>query len=100
MEELGIQQLTSAQIEKLCTVAELAARGYVHSRVAKRNIETLNTGVEIEGTSPVSLIVDVSLVLSSSMKGVDVQGLADEAVKEAFESAEKYLRELACHSQK
>jgi hypothetical protein len=34
------------------------------------------------------------------MKDFDVQRLVDQAVKEAFESAEKYLRGLVCRSQK
>jgi hypothetical protein len=34
------------------------------------------------------------------MKNLDAQMLAKEAVEEAFKSAEKYLREIACRSQK
>jgi hypothetical protein len=34
------------------------------------------------------------------MKDFDIQRLADEAVKEAFSAAEKYLEELKCRLQK
>ena len=99
MEELGISELTSEQVEELCTIAEENAREYVLSKISPKDIETLNVCAEVEGTKPVKLTIDVDIALSSSMKDCDVQKLADEAVKYAFNSAEKYLRELACSSQ-
>jgi len=100
VEELDIPELTSEQIEELCAAAEEAAREYVLSRVPSKRIETLNIGVEAEGTKPVNLIVDIDIVLSPLMENFDVQKLVNEAVKQAFASAEKYLRELKCHSKK
>ncbi len=100
VEELGIPELTSEQIEELCSIAEKTAREYVLSKVQPKRIEALNISVETEGTKPVTLTVDVNVSLSPLMKNFDVQKLVDEAVKEAFASAEKYLRELKCHSQK
>lgn len=99
MEELGISELTSEQVEELCAIAEENAREYVLSKISPRDIDTLNVCAEVEGTKPVKLAIDVDIALSSSMKDCDVQKLADEAVKYAFNSAEKYLRELACSSQ-
>jgi hypothetical protein len=100
MEALGIPELTSEQIEELCLIAEKAAREHVLSRVPSKKIETLDISAEAEGTKPVALKVDVAVTLSPSMKDFDVQKLADEAVRQAFISAEKQLREIACHSQK
>lgn len=103
MEELGIQELTSEQMEELCSIAEKAAREYVTSKVSPKRIEALNVTVEAEGTKPVTLTVEVDVSLSPLMKDFNVQKLVDEAVKEAFASAEKYLkdlRELMCHSKK
>ncbi|MEM3696806.1 MAG: DUF3194 domain-containing protein [Candidatus Bathyarchaeia archaeon] len=97
---MDIPELTSEQIEELCTVAENAAREYVTSRVPSKRIETLNISVEVEGTKPVTVTIDVDVVLSPLMKDFDVKGLAEEAVKEAFVSVDKYLRALKCHSQK
>jgi len=99
LEHIGIPELTSEQTEQLCVIAEEAARKYVYSQISKKNIEALNISVELEGTKPVTLTVDVDIDLSPSMENL-AQKLADEAMKEAFSSSEKYLRELACRSQK
>lgn len=98
MKEIGLPELTPEQIEELCSIAEEAAREYILSRVPSKRVETLNISadVEIEGEKPLTLSVDVELTLSPLMRDCDVQKLADEAVKEAFTSAEKYLRELKC----
>lgn len=100
MEALGIPELTSEQIEELCLIAEKAAREHVLSKVPSKKIETLDISAEAEGARPVALRIDVAVTLSPSMKSFDVQKLVDEAVREAFISAEKHLRETACHSQK
>ena len=100
MEELGLPELTSEQIEELCSIAEEAAREYVLSKVPSKRIETLNISVEAEGTKPVMLTVEIDIALSPLMKDFDVQKLVDEAVAEAFISGKKYLRELKCHSKK
>ncbi len=99
MKHIGIPELTSEQTEQLCIIAEEAARKYVHLQISKKNIEALNISVELEGTKPVTLTVDVDIDLPPSMRNL-AQKLADKAIKEAFNSAEKYLRELACLSQK
>ena len=100
MEELGLPELTTEQIEELCSITEEAAREYVLSKVPSKRIETLNISVEVEGTKPVTLTVEIDIALSPLMKDFDVQKLVDEAVNEAFTSAKKYLRELKCHSKK
>jgi len=100
VEELGLPELTTEQIEELCSITEEAAREYVLSKVPSKRIETLNISVEVEGTKPVTLTVEIDVALSPLMKYFDVQKLVDEAVNEAFTSAKKYLRELKCHSKK
>ncbi|MEM3730626.1 MAG: DUF3194 domain-containing protein [Candidatus Bathyarchaeia archaeon] len=100
MEDLGIPELTSEQIEELCTVVEEAARKYILSKVPSKRIETLNISVEAEGVKPVTISVDVDIALSPLMGDFNVEKLADEAVKEAFEHAKKYLMGLACRSRK
>jgi hypothetical protein len=100
VEEIGLPELTSEQIEELCLIAETAAREYVLSKVPAKQIETLNISVEAEATKPLTLTVEVDIVLSPLMKNFDARKLSDEAMREAFASAEKYLRELKCQSQK
>jgi hypothetical protein len=100
LEEIGLPELTPEQVEELCSIAEEAAREYVLSKVPPKHVETLNISVETDGEKPLTLTVDVEIVLSPLMQEYDVQRLADEAVKEAFRSADKYLRELKCRLQK
>jgi len=100
VEELGLPELTSGQIEKLCVIAEEAARRYVLSKISAKQIETHNISAGVEGTNPVTLTVDVDIMLIPSANSSGVQNLADEAVKEAFVAAEKYLEKLKCRSPK
>jgi len=99
VEQLGLPELTSDQMEKLCSIAEIAARKHILSKVPSKKIENLNISAEAEGEKPVRLTVDIDIVLSPRTESFNLKKLTDEAVKEAFASAEKYLRELACHSQ-
>jgi hypothetical protein len=100
VEELGLPKLTTEQIEELCSTAEKAAREYALSKVPPKRIETLNISVEAKGTEPMTLTVEIDIALSPSMKDFDAQKLVDEAVKEAFTSAKKYLKEQKCHLKK
>ena len=90
--------LTDEQVEKLCTIAEETARKHVLSKVRSSRIERLNVSVEAEGTKPITITIDVDVVLSQQIDGFNAQRLANEAVKSAFTSAEKYMREQTCHS--
>ncbi|MEM2419423.1 MAG: DUF3194 domain-containing protein [Candidatus Bathyarchaeia archaeon] len=98
MEELGLPELTPEQVEELCSTTEEAAREYILSKVPPKRVETLNISadVEAENGKPLTLTVEVELTLSPLMRDFDVQKLVDEAVKEAFAKAERYLRELKC----
>jgi hypothetical protein len=99
VEKLGIPELSSKQVERLCAISEENARKYVLSQIAPKSIAALNICAEVEGTKPVKLSIDIEMVLSPSTKDCDAQKTANEAVKYAFNSAEEYLRELACNSQ-
>jgi hypothetical protein len=94
VEELGLPDLTTEQIETLCSTAEGAARKHVLSKVPSKMVETLNISVEADGTKPVNLTVEIDLVLSPKMKNFDADALAKEAVKEALKESENYLRKL------
>ena len=94
VEELGIPELTTEQIEILCATAENAARQYILSKVLPKMVERMNISVEAEGAKPINLIVEVDLALSSQTSGSNPQALSAEAVEEAFKAGEKYLRKL------
>lgn len=100
MEDLGIPELTDEQIEELCALAEETARNYVLSNLPSKGIKMLSASAEAEGIKPLTLTVDVDVTLTKVVKDYDVQTLVEEAVKEAFRAAEKYLREIKCHLQK
>jgi hypothetical protein len=100
VEELGLPDLTDEQIEKVCSIAEEAARKLVLAQVPPKKVDALNISAEAEGTKPLRLTVDVNVQLSSSVKDFDVQQLCDDAVKQAFAAANEYLKGLACHSRK
>jgi hypothetical protein len=92
--ELGIPELTTEQIEELCSTAENSARKFILSKVSQKQVDKLNISVEAEGAKTVSLTVEVDLELTPETQGVDQKKLADEAVKAAFEAIESYLRQL------
>jgi len=100
LEEIGIPELTSEQLEKLCEIAEKTARNYVYSKVSPRQVSTLDITVDTEGAKPVTVSVDVELTLSSSLKDYDAEKLAEEATSKAFQAIKEYLSELACKSTK
>lgn len=98
--DLGIPELTLDQVAELCEDAEKAARNYVLSQVSTSRIIDLDVTVDAQGTKPITVDVDVSIVLSPLMKDFDVESLTKEATKQAFEHIEEYLRDLKCKSKK
>ena len=94
MQELGLPELSTEQMEQLCSVAEEAAREYILSKVSKKDADRLAVIVEAEGTKPLNLHVEIELVLSSNSAKVDSTVIVNEAVKEAFKAGETFLRKL------
>jgi hypothetical protein len=92
VETQRIPELTTEQIETLCSTAETAARKHILSKVPSKMIEKLNISVEAEGTKPLNLTVEIDAALSPQMKDFDLDTLVGEAVKEALSASEKYLR--------
>ena len=100
LEEVGIPELTSKQIEEIGKVAEEEVRKYVFSRVPQKQIERLDIVVEVEGARPILLTVNVDVKLSSRIKNIDEQRLADEAADSGLNVAREFLRKLVCQLQK
>jgi post-segregation antitoxin (ccd killing protein) len=92
--ELGIPELSTEQIEALCSKAENAARKHVLSKVSSKMIDRLDISVEAEGSKPVNVTVEINLTLTAEAKGVDAQALVEEATEEAHKASENYLRKL------
>ncbi len=100
MAEIGITELTLEQIEELCERAEQVARDYVLSIISRSRIAALDISVVAEGTKPITVEVEVIVVLSPLMKNFDVAALTKEATNHAFAIIEEYLREPKCKSHK
>lgn len=92
--DLGLPELTSEQIEEVCTTAEVAARKWIFSQINQKQVYSLNISVEAEGTKPVNFTVEVDLELEPQATCVDEKKLADEAVQKAFEAIETCLKRL------
>jgi hypothetical protein len=92
--ELGIPELSTEQIETLCSKAEDAARKHILSKVSSKMVDRLDISVEAEGSKPVNVTVEINLTLTPEAKGVDAQALVKEAANEAHKASEKYLRKL------
>ena len=100
MEEIGIPELTSEQLEKMCELGEKTARDHVLSNVSSREISELSITVSVEGTKPVTVYVDIEIGLLPIRGDYYSEKLAKEANQKAFESIKEYLSELACKSTK
>ena len=113
VEKHGIPELTTEQIEDLCSNAEEVARKYILAKVPLKFVEKLDISVEAEGDKPLNLTVDVDLLLSKQVDEVDVKQLVGEALvnlinqqedmivcakagsaKEAMKASEDHLRNL------
>ncbi|MGA3059280.1 MAG: DUF3194 domain-containing protein [Candidatus Bathyarchaeia archaeon] len=94
MVELGIPELTTEQIETLCSTTENAARKYVLSKVYSKMVAKLDIFVEATGSRPVSVSVEIDLELTLAAKNIDAQMLVKEAINVAHKASENYLRKI------
>ena len=94
MVELGLPELTTAQIETLCETAEKAARKYIQNRINSKQIDCLDITVEAQGTKPVDLNVEVNLTIATDAKNIDANAIVKEAVAQAHLASENFLRAL------
>ncbi len=94
MGELGFPELSTEQIELLCQTAEDSARKFILSKVSSKDVDRLDIAVEVEGTKPVNVTVEIDLLLSKLIKGVKAEALVEAAIKEAHRATENFLRNL------
>jgi hypothetical protein len=92
--ELGFPELTTEQIENLCSTAENAARKYILSKVSNKDIDRLDISVEANGSKPVNVTVEIDLILASQTKNVDAETLVKEAINEGHKATENFLRKV------
>ncbi len=93
MDELGFPELSTEQIELLCQTAEDAARKSILSKVSNKDIDRLDIAVEVEGTKPVNVTVEINLLLAKTA-GTAAEPVVTAAVAEAHKATETFLRKL------
>jgi len=94
VEKLGLPELTTNKLELLSEVVETVAKKHVFSKISSKLVETLDIIVETSGEKPVTVAVEVILILSPRVTTVNADSLAKEAVKEAIKTSRAYLRNL------
>ena len=94
MGELGFPELSTEQIELLCQTTEDTARKFILSKVSAKDVDRLDIAVEVEGTKPVNVTVEINLLLSKDTKGFDVEALVKEAINAAHRATENFLSQL------
>ncbi|MCL2431028.1 DUF3194 domain-containing protein [Candidatus Bathycorpusculum sp.] len=94
LDELGFPELTAEQIELLCQTTETVARRYILNQVPGKDVCRLDISVEVEGTKPVNVVIEVDLLLSKQAGTVDVETLVKEAVDAGHDAAENFLRKI------
>jgi hypothetical protein len=98
LEEIGIPELTEDQMQALSEMAEEAARNHILSNVPRKRISLLNIIIEAVGSKPVTIAIDVDLLLSQPMKDIRTEEVAQQAAEKALEAVERCLRDLSCKS--
>jgi len=98
LKEVRRKSLSYEELERLCEIAEEAARRYVTSKIPEHGISDLSISINSIDSEALNLEVDVEITLSPLYRKVDVKKLAEEAVYAAFKAAEDYLREVSCRS--
>jgi hypothetical protein len=98
LEEIGFPELTEDQMQTLSEMAEEAARNHILSSVSRKRISVLNIVIEAVGSKPVTVAIDVDLLISQSVKNVDTEDVVHQAAGKALEAVERCLRDLSCKS--
>ncbi|MCL2475616.1 DUF3194 domain-containing protein [Candidatus Bathycorpusculum sp.] len=94
LDELGFPELTAEQIELLCQTTEDGVRKYILNQVSSKNVNQLDIFVEVEGTKPVNVSVEVELVLTKQAEAIDADALVKQAVDAGHAAAENFLRKI------
>lgn len=94
MRKRPVRSLSYEELEKICEMAELAARKYIMSKVPKEFISDVSISVDLESLDSLNIDIEVELMLSPLCKNISSDEIAKESVKAAFDAVEKYLEEI------
>jgi hypothetical protein len=99
LEEFGLPELTSEQIERICEIADETAREFIQSRIYKKGFD-LDLTIEVLGTKTIEVKVELRIDLSPLLRNHDVKELTEETTAQVFLAIENYLKGLPCKSKK
>jgi GGDEF domain-containing protein len=94
MGTLGFPELSTEQIELLCQTTEDVARKFILGKVSAKDVERLDIAVEVEGTKPVNVTVEINILLSKDHRAQDAEALVKDAIAEAHQATEIFLRQI------
>ena len=100
MGEVGIPPLSYDQLERICEIAEEAARKHLMLKVPKNLISNFMITVETEEIGGVTISIDVEITLLSTLRNLDPEKLTKESVEAAFRSIERFLGEIKCQPER
>jgi len=92
--ERPISSLTYGDLEKLCDIAEEAARRYIFSRVKREYVSDISISINLENRDFLNVDIEVEIELSPLCRKINAKDLAEGSVKASFEAIEKYLRKI------
>ena len=87
-----IRELTTEEVEQICTVAEEAARKHLLLKIPLKRLSDIDVTVDAFGGKPLVVNIDVAIELAGGNQ--DLQPLVDEATDLAFSAAEAKVKEL------
>lgn len=94
MSKRPISDLSYEEIEKICEVAEEAARKYIMSKVPSEYVSDLSISIDVESLETLNVDIDIEIELSPIYRKANVEEIAKGSVKAAFDAIERYLENI------
>ena len=98
MKVIGLPELSTGHLEKLCEIAEKTAREHVLLNIPLNRINDISISIDVKGSKPITIDVDLEIILSPLNRGYDVEKLLEITKERVFLAIEKYLRKIKCKS--
>ena len=95
---MGIPELSTGNLEKLCEIAEKTVREHVLLNIPLNRINDISISIDVEDSKPITIDLDLEIILSPLMRGYDLEKLLEITKERVFLAIEKYLREIKCKS--
>ncbi|MEM2342301.1 MAG: DUF3194 domain-containing protein [Candidatus Bathyarchaeia archaeon] len=94
MSKRPISDLSYEEIEKICEIAEDAARKYIMSKVPSEYISDLSVSVDVESMETLNVDIEIEIELSPIYRKANAEEIAKDSLKAAFDAIERYLENI------